>query len=285
MLFRSGMFHYDLSKHDSSVFKANKIYADIFGLEPDENGMYKFDDFLRAQLPLEENLSKYDNVNIQVDKLKRGEIEGTNDDILKIQNLKTGEIKYLLTSSKTDSYFEDGKAKRFGGIAIDITDRIIRERNQAEFLYKDELTLLGNNRALAKNMMDTKDGLGLFFDLDNFKKINDTYGHLMGDKMIKFFGECLDKVAKEYENITVYRLYGDEFFVFCETRHKSFAMIYERKVKEYLVKKMKTVKENINLEASMGTSMYKKGSNVDDFIKYADYSMYETKISKKKREN
>ena len=103
--------------------------------------------------------------------------------------------------------------------------------------------------------------------------------------MIKFFGECLDNVAKEYENITVYRLYGDEFFVFCETRHKSFAAIFERKVKEHLVKKMINIKEDIALEASMGSSMFKKGSDIDDFIKYADYSMYETKISKKKREN
>ena len=107
----------------------------------------------------------------------------------------------------------------------------------------------------------------------------------MGDKMIKFFGECLDKVAKEYENVTVYRLYGDEFFVFCETRHKTFASIYERKVKEHLAIKMKKIKENIILDASMGSSMFKKGSNIDDFIKSADYSMYERKISKKKREN
>ena len=84
-----GMFHYDLDKHDSSVFKANEIYADIFGMSPNEDGMYKSEDFLRAQLPLEKNISKYESVNIQMDKIIRGEVEGTDDDILKIQNLKT----------------------------------------------------------------------------------------------------------------------------------------------------------------------------------------------------
>lgn len=280
-----GMFYYDLEKHDSSVFEANKIYADLLGIDSDKDGYYSFEDFLRVQLPIEENISEYENAAIQVNKLLRGEIYGTKDDILKIQNLKTGEIKYLLTSSKVESQFEDGKPKKFGGIVLEITDRIIRERNQTEFLYKDELTSLGNNRALAKNMVTASDGLGLFFDLDNFKRINDTYGHLMGDQMIKLFGGCLAKVADEFGNITVYRLYGDEFFVFCETRHKSFASKFERNVKEYLAKKMKTIDEDIFIEASMGYAMFKKGSNIDDFIKTADYSMYEQKISKKKREN
>lgn len=280
-----GMFHYDLDKHDSSLFTANSIYANLMGIDPDENGMYLSSDFLEAQLPLEEHISNYESVKIQFDKLLKGEDTSTNDDILKIKNLKTGEIKYLLTSSKVDSFFEDGTTKRFGGIVLDITDRIIRERNQVEFLYKDELTLLGNNRSLAKNMINAKDGLGLFFDLDNFKKINDTYGHLMGDKMIKLFGECLDNTAKDYENVIVYRLYGDEFFVFCEERPKSFALIFDQKVKACIIEKMSDIKEKIKLEASMGCSMFKKGSDIDDFIKSADYSMYEAKISKKKREN
>ncbi len=280
-----GMFHYDLDIHDPNVFTANEIYANLFGLNPDENGMYKTEDFLKAQLCLEENISKYDEVNTQLKKIVSGEVTGTNDDILKIKDLKTGYIRYLLSSSKIDTYYEDGRAKRFGGIVIDITDRIIRERNQTKFLYKDELTSLGNNRLLAKNMLVAEDGLGLFFDLDNFKRINDTYGHLMGDKMIKFFGECINKVAKIYENIEVYRLYGDEFFVFCEKRDKSFAVIYERKVKEEILIKMKTINEEIVLVASMGTAMFKKGSSIDDFIKNADYSMYEIKIGKKKREN
>lgn len=280
-----GMFHYDLDIHDPSTFTANEIYANLFGLDPDENGMYKTEDFLKAQLYLEENISKYDEVNTQLKKIIKGEVAGTNDDILKIKDLKTGYTRYLLSSSKIDTYFEDGSAKRFGGIVIDITDRITRERNQSEYLYKDELTSLGNNRLLAKNMLVAEDGLGLFFDLDNFKRINDTYGHLMGDKMIKFFGECINNIAEIYENIYVYRLYGDEFFVFCEKRHKSFALIFERKVKEEILIKMKTIDEGIVLVASMGTAMFKKGSSIDDFIKNADYSMYEKKIGKKKREN
>lgn len=280
-----GMFHYDLDKHDTSVFSANKRYGELMGLETNEKGLYKTEDFLSAQLSIEEDISIYEDAHIQSSKLLKGEIEGTNDDVLKVKNLKTGEIKYLLSSSKTESFFENGKPKRLGGIVLDITDRITKAKNQTEFLHKDELTSLGNNRLLAKNLLVANDGLGLFFDLDNFKKINDTYGHLMGDKMIKVFGFCLNKIAKEYENISVYRLYGDEFFVFCETRHKSFGFIYERRVKELLLKEMKKTDEKIVLEASMGAAMFKKGSNTDDFIKNADYSMYETKMKKKKREN
>lgn len=276
-----GMFYYDLERHSPGFFEANEIYAEIFGIDRGKNGLYAFDDFLRAQLPVEDNITEYESVKIQVNKLFEGEITGTNDDILKIQNLKTGDIKYLISSSKVESVFEDGKAKKFGGIVFEITDRIVSEKNKNEYLYKDELTSLGNNRALAKNMLKASDGLGMFFDLDNFKKINDTYGHLMGDQMIIVFGDCLQKVANDFGNIVVYRLYGDEFFVFCEGYENSIASEFSTLVHTDFKTNKEVSSLDIKIEASMGYSIYQASADVDDFIKCADYAMYENKIHKK----
>ncbi|MBN2604898.1 MAG: GGDEF domain-containing protein [Bacilli bacterium] len=276
-----GIFHYNLDKHDNNIFEANKIYANMIGLDPIFEDFYSVDDFFKAQLVIEDEITNYDDVKVQIGKLFSGEITGTTDDILKIKNLKTGEIRYLLSSSKIDSYYDDGTAKRFGGIIIDITDRINKEKNQREFAYKDELTSLGNNRLLHKDLQERHSGIGLFFDLDNFKKINDMFGHIKGDQMIQTFGKCLSKTAKEYEFVTVYRLYGDEFFVFGEYKNENFAYEFEEKVTACIAIEMENVEENIVLAASMGHSYFEEGSNIDDFIKYADYSMYKAKIKKK----
>ncbi|MBU1019593.1 MAG: hypothetical protein KJ847_00145, partial [Firmicutes bacterium] len=149
-----GIFHYNLDKHDATLFEANRIYANMLGIDPLYDDFYAVDDFFKAQLEIEDEISDYDDVRSQVNKLFSGEVTGTTDDILKIKNLKTNEIRYLLSSSKIDSYYDDGKAKRFGGIIIDITDRILKEKNQRAFAYKDELTSLGNNRLLRKELQE-----------------------------------------------------------------------------------------------------------------------------------
>jgi len=277
-----GIFYYNIDKYESKFFEANDIYADMIGLDSNEDGFYLYTDFLKAQMELEQEIFDKESAASQAQKIFSGKTDSTHDQILKIKHLKTGYIKYLMTSAKIDERFEDGTARRFGGIIIDITDRIAKETQEREFAYKDVLTNLGNNRKLYKDMQGRKSGIGLFFDLDNFKKINDNFGHLKGDEMIKVFGKALSFSAKKFKNIAIYRLYGDEFFVFAEGKDEKFALKFEKIVKENIQLEMKYIEDDILLEASMGYSLFEEGSDVDDFIKNADYAMYQTKIAKKK---
>lgn len=276
-----GIFHYDLDKYSNQYFEANNIYAEMLGLDPDENGYYLLEDFQKVLLPLEDDISNNEDVRKSLHKLLKGDIEGTSDDIIKIRNNKTSAIKYLLSSSRIDARYDNGEPRRFGGIVIDITDRIQNEKNQIKYAYRDELTLLANNRKLAKDMKTRGNGVGLFFDLDNFKKVNDKYGHLMGDKILKSFGNSLTKIANGFNNIYAYRLYGDEFFIFCEGYETSIAKEFSDLVHKDLHNNKEITSLDIPIEASMGYSIYKESSDIDDFIKKADYAMYENKIHKK----
>ena len=276
-----GIFHYNMDLHGKDYFEVNDNYAKLIGIEANEMGLYNLDDFKAALLDVEQELSTNLEVRKTINKIMQGEVDGTNDDIIKIKNLKTEEIHYLLSSSEIESRHEDGTPNIFGGIIIDITERIKSEKNKIEFAYTDELTRLPNNRKLMKDMSLRKSGVGLFFDLDNFKKINDQYGHLTGDMALKIFASALTNVTDGHNNIFPYRLYGDEFFVFIEGGDQKDALRFEKLAKKQVSKLVPKLNIDIKLEASMGISAFDTNMDIDDFIKKAYYSMYESKIAKK----
>ena len=91
--------------------------------------------------------------------------------------------------------FQDGSGKIVGGIAIvqDVTERKVAEDKINNLAFYDPLTNLPNRRllldrlqhALASSARSGKEGALLFIDLDNFKALNDTLGHDMGDLLLQ----------------------------------------------------------------------------------------------------
>jgi diguanylate cyclase (GGDEF)-like protein len=280
-----GIFHYNRDKHPTNLFEANDIYARMIGIKPNQDNLYDTADFERAVVPLEQEISDNISVKEKLNLLLNGTVDGTTDDLIKIHNRITNRFTYILSSSKIDERFEDGTPKKFGGIVIDVTERIKQEKNQIAFAYNDELTLLFNNRKLIKDMSSQTQGLGLFFDLDDFKKINDTLGHLEGNNMLKLFADSLKTVALEYLDAVVYRMYGDEFFVFIPNGIKQVAIAFNEKLITIIDRTLKAYHEDVHLEASMGYSFYTPGDDIDDFIKEADYAMYKSKIYKKSKKD
>ncbi|MCK5731381.1 MAG: GGDEF domain-containing protein, partial [Tenericutes bacterium] len=177
--------------------------------------------------------------------------------------------------------YENGDPIKIHGIVIDVTERIENERKQIEFANKDVLTGLSNSRKLLKDMIKRRNGIGLFFDLDDFKKFNDIYGHHMGDKILNEFGQALKEAALELPEVYIYRLYGDEFFVYAEGYDEDFANAYEQRLVVIIEERMSKYNLKLKLQASMGSANFKKDSDIDDFIKEADYEMYKIKIDKK----
>lgn len=277
-----GIFYYDHEKYPKNLFEANEIYANLIGLDANEEGLYNIEQFKNALKQIDEEIDTEKNIHEKLDKLLKGSIDGTTDDVLKIENIKTKEIKYLLSSSKIDARWPDGSPKRFGGIIIDITERIKNEKNSTVLSYNDELTKLPNNRKLLKDLSSEVEGIGLFFDLDNFKLVNDIHGHLVGNRILRAFADSLKETTRMFINTRAYRLYGDEFFVFSSIENGDISDTFNDLLKNNLNKNLNKF-SNIKVEASMGVSLLSSDISLDEFIKHADYEMYKEKIKKKEK--
>lgn len=150
-----------------------------------------------------------------------------------------------------------------------------------ENLYIDELTQNYNRRWMYEKFLDAEkfkqDGLLAFIDIDNFKSVNDNYGHLTGDKVLKMIGALLRKV----ENTNVIRFAGDEF-ILISSYHNINKLSKLLEVIRNNLKSTNLKHENkiFNVSFSFGIINYKKGSSFKEIFKKADDLMYKNKKSK-----
>jgi diguanylate cyclase (GGDEF)-like protein len=155
-----------------------------------------------------------------------------------------------------------------------------------EAVYKDELTHIYNRKWLHDNLLEENgdslkyDGTLAMIDLNYFKIINDTYGHIIGDKVLIFIAAQLTKTKQ-----SVVRYGGDEFIVIFRTdTDLNEAVNLLNKLRENIIsKKLKTGDASFKVSFSIGAHEFKKGDKLSEIIELADKNMYDDKIEIKKR--
>jgi diguanylate cyclase (GGDEF)-like protein/PAS domain S-box-containing protein len=117
----------------------------------------------------------------------------------------------------------------------------------------------------------------LFLDLDNFKHINDSLGHLAGDKLLVSVAERL--VGQVRQSDTVSRQGGDEFVLLLEVEgHAENAAITAKKIIQALVQPHYIEAHELHITTSIGISLFPEdGDDADTLIKSADTAMYQAK--------
>lgn len=209
-----------------------------------------------------------------------------------------GQTRWVLDRMRPESSSEDGSLL-VDGVVADITDR---KRVEAEAMEKlayaalhDSLTGLGNRAsflehlemALARATRTRRGAAVLFIDLDNFKLVNDSFGHGAGDELLKAVGSRLQDATRHMD--VVARQGGDEFLVLLSDleRHPREEIAYLRAA-EVVASKMRQILRRpflvegieIYISASVGISLFP--SDADDsetLLKHADIAMYAAKAA------
>jgi len=165
-------------------------------------------------------------------------------------------------------------------------EEIKKNEERLHFLaYYDGLTELPNRKMILErlhllvNLSENEKSAFfiVFIDLDNFKKINDTMGHLYGDDYLKYTAKRLQEIIHEDDFLG--RLGGDEFALIIQRNIKEDAAYnYVESLRNELCDKIKTNCSEFKVSASFGISVFPQdGRDPIELLKSADTSMYKAK--------
>ena len=202
----------------------------------------------------------------------------------------SGDLTWI--SVNVQPIFKDGKTTPYRVVATmhDITERKFAEEKIQHLAFYDYLTDLPNRLLLLDRLQQVlvssgrsgKQGALLFIDLDNFKNLNDTLGHDMGDMLLKQVTQRLESSVREGD--TVSRLGGDEFVVMLvdlsEQALEAAAQAESigEKILAALSQPYQLDRNTYRCTASIGITLFSgKQDETDELMKQADIAMYQAK--------
>ncbi|OUR76452.1 hypothetical protein A9Q83_14720 [Alphaproteobacteria bacterium 46_93_T64] len=165
-----------------------------------------------------------------------------------------------------------------------IAEQQMRIRELEDLSITDELTGLNNRRALKAHMDRVLSasrrygdmGVIGFLDLDNFKKINDTYGHDAGDHVLQSLSQILRENLRDTDYVA--RLGGDEFVFVLEKADTTYGLNRASEIRDIICQSEISLKRTtVKLSASMGLAIYDENSSFSGLLRSADKAMYEDK--------
>ncbi len=248
-----------------------KHYTDLVHEDDLEKAMFKFN---------ERRTGKRASINVEL------KLKCKNND--QSRNFDNRILPIEINSVGVYSTHEETVGKKFVGtygIARDITDRIEAEEIIRFQAYHDMLTRLPN-RTLLKDRLHqaithskrNKTSLAvMFLDLDRFKVINDTLGHIVGDHLLQAVAMRLRHCLREGD--TLARIGGDEFTLLLpEVAHREDAELVARKIIKSLKEPFRIDNHELFISTSIGISHYPEdGETMELLIKHADIAMYSVK--------
>ena len=274
---KSSPFPIIISKlSDDKIIMANNNAIKLFGILPQEVERYRLKDFF----------VDVENRRILTERLER---ERQVQDFEILVKTPTGDTPFwLLASANIIDYNND--------VALyaafqDITGRKNREmllKNQA---IRDPLTSLYNRRYFEEEVFNRilcaktahEDYSVLMIDADHFKRVNDTYGHKVGDKVLIELASTAEKALRETDIVARYG--GEEFVIFLEKVNADKAKVVAERLRESIaaIVVYSDEGEEVRFTVSIGVSSSEVSDNVETLIKTSDEALYRAKQTGRNR--
>lgn len=177
---------------------------------------------------------------------------------------------------------EAGTVLQYVAVKLDITDRKLVEEKVTHLAQYDALTDLPNRslfsdrlqQVLALAQRDDNRLALMFVDLDHFKPVNDTYGHAIGDLLLKQVAQRMRNAVRASD--TLGRIGGDEFVVLLpKVEGASDAVLVAEKIRLMLETPFEIEGHILQISASIGTAIYPDhGNDEQALFQHADLAMY-----------
>lgn len=260
---------YTADPNTLKIINANLSAEKFYGYSREElMNMTIFDLNVRSELELREEIDKAVKENrtqyVSKHKLINGEIRDVEISSTRIRTLGDKELYY--------------------DIVHDITDRKLAQAALQELAVKDPLTQIYNRRHFfmlaQKEFERCRDNnysmCAVMIDIDHFKKVNDNYGHAVGDGVLC---DVAKKIVDSVKNTgTACRYGGEEFAVFFPETDINEAQVIADKIRKNIMSSpVDTDKGKISVTASVGVSRIINDDNVDKLFDRADRALYNAK--------
>lgn len=166
----------------------------------------------------------------------------------------------------------------------------IQQKQLEQMAYYDPLTNLPNRRYFYQLIEDEvfaikhegHESVIIILDIDNFKNINDTYGHLVGDNILRQLAILLESNIRESD--TVSRFGGEEFVILMPSTSLAGGYAFAERLRQLIMEKNFIVgSTTLHITASFGISLLNDIQDLDDYYSHADKALYMAKQSGKNR--
>lgn len=245
---------------NGSIVKVNKALCEMLGCEPSE----LISQYINKIFPKER---KHDP---RPDYL----IDGLRTDLTIVNEGR----RYHLVMSVTS--FDNGSGEtHFVAILTDVSDLKSSENQLKLLAFTDALTSVGNRNHL-NNIVETfSESCApfsiIFIDIDEFKLINDTHGHEVGDQILRTCASRFKAAIRQDDS--VFRFGGDEFVVVTGTTCEKHLSIVTSRLSTCFSKSFKTSSGSFNISASIGVATSTGNISAVDLLKNADIAMFSAK--------
>lgn len=268
-----------------NIFMLNKMLLDFFNVSSEKEFRKRYGCLLDQLIQLEdalrvEEIKKLSSRKERFEKLYEL-IENCDESkrVVKLESPKTGIKTFFINLAKKDEFY-----------ILNLTDITKMEKLHQETMKKafyDNLTGVYNRnklqelgrKAIEEALKQKKPLTCLMFDIDHFKRVNDTYGHLVGDEVLKKFASLI--ASKVHQNDILSRWGGEEFVLLLPNTNLQNAINIAENIRDTIASsEFEKVKK---ITTSIGVTQLKEGDTPKTLIERCDEALYLAKKNGRNR--
>lgn len=198
-------------------------------------------------------------------------------------------VAILKIYASEPGFFGNEERKVLTDVAGDLSyalDQLARQERLSELAYRDALTGLANRRLLIEQLRQELARAHrqeatvavVFIDIDNFKAVNDTLGHSVGDRLLKEVASRIVSCTREGDIVA--RLGGDEFVMVLPLESGRDSVAIVERMLDSVSRPFRAANRKVNVSCSVGVAVYPHdGRDYASLLRCADAAMYRAKAS------